>query len=80
MSRSHWLCRRLASLLGVPVQVSEAEASARGVARLAAPALTAHWPGSATRTWQPEPDAALQARYRRFLDAINSAGSSPLAS
>jgi glycerol kinase len=73
MSRSQWLCRRLASLLGVPVQVSEAEASARGVARLAAPAMAAHWPGAATRTWQPEPAAALQARYRRFLDAVHSA-------
>jgi glycerol kinase len=77
MSRSHWLCRRLASLLGVPVQVTEAEASARGVARLAAPALTANWSGAPTRTWQPEPDAALQARYRRFLEAVNSAGISP---
>jgi glycerol kinase len=73
MSRSQWLCRRLAALLGVPVQVTEAEASARGVARLAAPGLTEYWPGATTRTWQPEPDAALQARYRRFLDAVNSA-------
>jgi glycerol kinase len=73
MSRSHWLCRRLAALLGLPVQVTEAEASARGVARLAAPELTAHWPIAAARTWLPEPDPALQARYRRFLDTVNSA-------
>ncbi len=73
MSRSHWLCRRLAALLALPVQVIAAEASARGVARLAAPALTAHWPGALARIWQPETDGALQARYRRFLDAVNSA-------
>jgi glycerol kinase len=79
MSRSHWLCRRLASLLGVPVQVSEAEASARGVARLAAPAFTANWPAATTRTWQPEPNGALQARYRRFLDAVDSAATPPVA-
>jgi len=72
MSRSHWLCRRLASLLGLPVQVTAAEASARGVARLAAPDLAANWPGTPTRSWQPERDAALQARYHRFLDAVNS--------
>lgn len=73
MSRSHWLCRRLATLLGVPVQVTDAEASARGVARLAAPDLAAHWPGAATRTWQPERDAALQARYHRFLATVDAA-------
>jgi glycerol kinase len=73
MSRSQWLCRRLASLLGVPVQVTAAEASARGVARLAAPVMAANWPGTATRCFQPEPDAALPARYQRFLDAVASA-------
>jgi len=73
MSRSHWLCRRLASLLGLPVQVTAAEASARGVARLAAPDLAANWPGTPTRSWQPERDAELEARYRRFLEAVNSA-------
>ena len=73
MSRSQWLCQRLASLLGAPVQVTAAEASARGVARLAAPALTAQWASAPTQTWEPQADPALQARYQRFLDAITGA-------
>ena len=74
MSRSQWLCRRLASLLGLPVLVAEAEASARGVARLAAPELAAQWADTPPRTWLPEPDPALHARYRRFIDSIAAAG------
>ncbi|MBS0386976.1 MAG: hypothetical protein JSR15_00745 [Proteobacteria bacterium] len=73
MSRSHWLCQRLASLLEVPVQVTSTEASARGVARLAAPALTAQWGNPPTRSWQPQSDAALKARYRLFLDSVDAA-------
>ncbi|MGH8253683.1 MAG: FGGY family carbohydrate kinase [Steroidobacteraceae bacterium] len=72
MSRSQWLCRKLASLLELPVQVTAAEASARGVARLAAPELTEQWPDAPIQTWEPRPDAALRARYARFLDAIGS--------
>ena len=73
MSRSQWLCQRLASLLGVPVQVTSAEASARGVARLAAPAFTAQWASAPTQSWEPQPNPALQARYQRFLDAVAAA-------
>lgn len=73
MSRSHWLCQRLASLLELPVQVTSAEASARGVARLAAPALTARWAGTARQSWEPRQDPALQARYRQFLAGIEAA-------
>ena len=72
MSRSQWLCRKLASLLEVPVQAGAAEASARGVARLAAPEIAAHWPAEPTQGWEPRPDAALRARYRRFLDAVGT--------
>lgn len=72
MSRSRWLCRKLASLLEVPVQAGMAEASARGVARLAAPGLAARWPAAPTQAWEPRPDAALRTRYRRFLDAVGS--------
>ena len=74
MSRSQWLCRRLAALLGLPVLVSEAEASARGVGRLAAPELASQWAGAPARTWLPEPDLALRARYRRFTDSVAAAG------
>jgi glycerol kinase len=72
MSRSQWLCRKLASLLEVPVQAGAAEASARGVARLAAPEFAAHWPAEPTQGWEPQPDAALRARYQRFIDAVGS--------
>ncbi len=74
MSRSPWLCRRLASLLGLPVRVGDAEASARGVARLAAPEHAARWPGNAMQTWMPEADPALRARYQCFLDSVAAAG------
>ena len=74
MSRSQWLCRRLASLLGLPVLVSATEASARGVARLAAPELAARWTSAPPRTWLPKPDPALRARYRHFLDSVAAAG------
>jgi glycerol kinase len=73
MSRSQWLCQKLASLLGLPVQVTAAEASARGVARLAAPELTAQWQRAPTQTWEPQADPALQARYQRFLEAVAAA-------
>lgn len=75
MSRSNWLCGRLASLLEVPVGIADAEASARGVARLAAPELASQWHSAAARTWNPEPDPGLRARYRQFRNAIDgSAG------
>jgi glycerol kinase len=73
ISRSAWLCRRLAALLELPVQVLDAEASARGVACLAAPQLTAQWPTALSATWEPEPDPALAARYRQFIAAIGTA-------
>ena len=66
MSRSKWLCRRLASLLDLPVETIDAEASARGVARLAAPDFTAHWAAPVSARYAPEPDAALRERYGRF--------------
>ena len=74
LSRSGWLCRRLAALLGLPVLVSEAEASARGVARLAAPAIAAQWVSAPPQSWLPEPDPALRARYRRFIDSVAAGG------
>jgi sugar (pentulose or hexulose) kinase len=73
MSRSAWLCRRLAALLDLPVETIDAEASARGVARLAAPEFTAHWATTASARYPPEPDAALRERYRRFAAGIAAA-------
>jgi glycerol kinase len=73
MSRSAWLCRRLAALLDLPVEVIDAEASARGVARLAAPDFTATWPTPASARHAPDPDAALRERYGRFTAGIAAA-------
>ena len=73
MSRSKWLCRRLASLLDLPVEAIDAEASARGVARLAAPDFTAHWAATASARYIPEPDAALRERYGRFTAGMAAA-------
>jgi glycerol kinase len=73
MSRSGWMCRRLAALIKRPVEVIDAEASARGVAQLAAPEVAARWPPPPLRSYPPNPDTRLHARYRRFADLIAGA-------
>jgi glycerol kinase len=74
VSRLDGLCRRLASLSGLPVHRREdPEASARGIAYLAAgrPAL---WNAAAhEEVFAPEPDEALRARYRRWQDLMQEA-------
>jgi glycerol kinase len=80
LSRSDWLCRRLAAVLGVPVQRGAQEATVLGVAVLAAPELFAD---SGQRRSQvssqprfepdrlpPEERAALALRRGRFEDAL----------
>ncbi len=71
ISRLDGLCQRLADLTGTPVQRREdPEATARGVAYLAA-ARPPGW-NSATPEEQflPRTNAALQARYRRWRDEL----------
>jgi glycerol kinase len=70
MSRSAWLCRRLATLLDLPVQTIDAEASARGVARLADPDFSAHWPLAPGSRYLPGRDDALLDRYARYAAAV----------
>ncbi len=70
MSRSHWLGQRLAALMGLPVEVIDAEASARGVAYLAAPEFSSHWLHSPLHTYAPHRDKKLEARYRQFTDLM----------
>jgi glycerol kinase len=80
LSRSDWLCRRLAAVLGVPVLRGAQEATVLGVAALAAPELLAHSGRRRSHvTAQPrfEPDllppwerAALAVRRARFEDAL----------
>ena len=43
LSRSDFLCERLAAVLGAPVRRLPAEATARGVAALAAPDIASAW-------------------------------------
>ncbi len=70
MSRSGWLGRRLAALMQVPVEVIDAEASARGVARLAAPELSSRWAPCALHSYSPRPNKDLDARYRQFTELM----------
>jgi glycerol kinase len=70
MSRSAWLCRRLATLLELPVQGIDAEASARGVAYLAAPGFAARWPVATGCQFLPGRDHGLRERYARYAAAL----------
>jgi glycerol kinase len=74
VSRLDGLCRRLASVSGLPVHRREdPEASARGIAYLAAgrPALWNTAPRE--EVFQPVPDEALRERYRRWLALMQAA-------
>jgi glycerol kinase len=71
ISRSDWLCRRLAALLQLPVSRSAAEATARGAAALAAPQLAQHWPQPDTQTFAPAPVSGLPERAQAFRAALD---------
>ena len=73
MSRSGWLCRRLAALIELPVEVIDAEASARGVAQLAAPEIGSRWTHALAHSCRAHPNAELRARYRQFMDLVAEA-------
>ena len=70
MSRSAWLCRRLAALIELPVDVIDAEASARGVAQLAAPDIARGWATSRLCSYRAHTNVNLRARYRRYTELI----------
>jgi glycerol kinase len=70
MSRSRWLGRRLAALIQLPVEVIDAEASARGVAQLAAPEISSQWAPATLHGYPPHRDEKLAARYRQFTDLM----------
>jgi glycerol kinase len=67
LSRITPLCQKLADLADLPVMRSDAsEASARGVAWLAA-GQPADWPADdSVQLFRPRPDSGLSDRYRRF--------------
>ncbi len=73
LSRLDGLCQRLANLSGLPVErLDEPEATARGVAWLAA-GCPANWqPANIDGRFIPVPDKALEYRYQRFCHFLES--------
>ncbi|HZD25346.1 MAG TPA: FGGY-family carbohydrate kinase, partial [Alphaproteobacteria bacterium] len=71
LARSEALCRRLADLSGAVVyRPAETEATARGMAWLAA-GRPAHWPElEPGTTFAPQPNPGLAARYQRFREEM----------
>lgn len=71
LSRVDPLCQKLANLSDCPVQRSDhREASARGVAWLAAGRPRDWSAQSAAQHFTPRADKPLQARYRRFIEQL----------
>ena len=74
VSRLDGLCRRLAAVSGLPVHRREdPEASARGIAYLAAGRPAAWNTASAEDVFAPAPDEALRERYRRWRTLMREA-------
>jgi glycerol kinase len=74
VSRLDGLCRRLATVSGLPVQRREdPEASARGIAYLAAGRPAGWNTASQEELFVPSPNEALRARYRRWLGLMQEA-------
>jgi glycerol kinase len=67
VSRFDGLCRRLASVSGIPIhRRDDAEATARGIGYLAA-GMPAKWNEAASEeVFVPEADEALRRRYARW--------------
>ena len=71
LSRLDGLCQKLASLSGLPVErCDDPEASARGVAWLAAGRPTDWATSKDIPCFTPERDVPLQDRYRRFTELL----------
>jgi glycerol kinase len=72
LSRSEPLCRKLANLSGLPVhRVQHEEASARGVAWLAAGCPAGWKQAGHAQLFTPQPDSALRDRYQRFIEQLH---------
>lgn len=73
LSRLDGLCRRLATLSGMPLERPEhIEASARGLAWLVAGRPAAWHKDAEPDRFEPEPAAALERRYRRWRRAMDA--------
>ena len=76
MSRSDWLCRRLAAACGAVVERTVAEATARGAAALAAPDLAHGWSAGCVARYEPATLAGLARRQARLLALLDAEPSS----
>jgi len=72
MSRSDWLCRRLAAACGTPVERVSTEATARGAAALAAPELARGWASVIERRFEPAPLRGLARRQALLLTQLEA--------
>jgi glycerol kinase len=70
LARSDWLCRRLAAVLGLPVERGELEATARGTAALAAPDLARAWRRDGARLFTPQALPGLVGRRDAFRRCV----------
>ncbi|VAW77466.1 Glycerol kinase [hydrothermal vent metagenome] len=71
LSQLDGLCQKLANLSGLPVErCDDPEASARGVAWLAAGRPTDWLVSKDVSRFDPVPDAPMQARYREFTELL----------
>ncbi|MCC7460969.1 MAG: hypothetical protein IT480_00765 [Gammaproteobacteria bacterium] len=71
LARSDSLCARLASVLGVPVERADLEATARGAAVLAAPALAQNWQVDSPVRFEPRPDPGMMERRQLWRAALH---------
>ncbi|HHH44112.1 MAG TPA: hypothetical protein ENK49_08240 [Gammaproteobacteria bacterium] len=79
LSQLDALCRKLASLSGLPVQrLDDPEASARGIAWLAAGRPPDWQAPQALETFAPVPDTALADRYARFIEQLRARVDTPV--
>ncbi|HEB99842.1 MAG TPA: hypothetical protein ENJ05_10075, partial [Thiotrichales bacterium] len=80
LAQSDTLCQRLADLSGLPTErLTDTEASARGIAWLAAGRPTT-WATHGGRRFDPRRDPSLEERYRRSLARLDAlAGHGPTA-
>ena len=75
LARLDGLCRKFANLSGLVVQRAEqTEATARGIAWLAAGCPVGWSQSGEGHAFMPKKDVNLQARYQRFITALKSSG------
>jgi glycerol kinase len=75
LARLDGLCQKLADLSGLVVQrPEETEATASGIAWLAAGCPVGWSQAGEAHTFMPKKDVNLQARYQRFITALKSRG------